>query len=58
VLPGGLAVELRLGHQIADSDYRAISPQGWHSLGVAAPAPLPDQFEAVTAWARHAAAGD
>jgi len=35
-------------------DYRAVSPEDWRSLGVAAPAPLPDRFDAVAAWARPA----
>ena len=43
-----------LGLTRLNPDYRAISPEDWRSLGVGAPAPLPDRFDAVAAWARPA----
>lgn len=46
-----------LGLTLLNPDYHAISPEEWRSLGVAAPARLPYRFDAVAAWARHAAAG-
>jgi hypothetical protein len=42
------------GLTLLNPDYRATSLEDWRSLGVAVPAPLPDRFDAVAAWARHA----
>ena len=43
-----------LGLTLLNPDYHAISPEDWRSLGVAAPGPLPDRFDAVAACAREA----
>lgn len=46
-----------LGLTLLNPDYRAISPEDWRSLGVAARAPLPDRFDEVAAWATWPLAG-
>ncbi len=43
-----------LGLTLLNPDYHAIPPDDWRSLGVAAPTPLPDRFDAVAGWAREA----